>query len=372
MKRTINLLAALVIVTSLFGQSPNAFNYQAVIRDANGLIQATKSEAIQISIIQGSATGTTVYTETFTATTTAYGLVSLAIGTGTQVGTPTFASINWANGPYYIELSLNGNVISTVQLLSVPYAKYADVAGNGFSGKYTDLTAVPATFPGDWTNITNEPTFAKVATTGSYTDLTNLPTNLFNGKWSALTGKPTLIKVDTTGSYNDLTNLPTLFSGSWTALTGTPTTLAGYGITDFKFTAPAANQLLEYNGTQWVNWTPTFTPQTITLTGNQLSISGGNTVTFTGWDTDSINTVRLTGNQTISGNKTFSGTLTASTAIVANAGLSAGNTAVTNVLDPVSAQDAATKNYVDVLKASIAKLQSDINSLATQLSITIP
>jgi hypothetical protein len=55
-----------------------------------------------------------------------------------------------------------------------------------------------------WNDVQSKPSFATVATTGSYTDLANRPT-LFSG------------------SYNDLTNKPTLFSGSYTDLTNKPT-----------------------------------------------------------------------------------------------------------------------------------------------------
>jgi hypothetical protein len=50
-----------------------------------------------------------------------------------------------------------------------------------------------------------QPTYATVATTGSYNDLTNKPT-LFSGSYTDLTNKPTLFS----GSYTDLTNKPTI------------------------------------------------------------------------------------------------------------------------------------------------------------------
>jgi hypothetical protein len=73
-----------------------------------------------------------------------------------------------------------------------------------------------------WTNIEGKPSFATVATSGSYNDLTNKPT-LFSGSYNDLTNKPTLFS----GSYNDLTNKPTFAtvatSGSYTDLTNKPT-----------------------------------------------------------------------------------------------------------------------------------------------------
>ena len=54
--------------------------------------------------------------------------------------------------------------------------------------------------------------------------------------------------------------------------------------------------------------------------------------------------------QTISGDKTFSGLTTlSSTTFSAGSIIDAGNNTITNVLDPVNAQDVATRNYVDSL-----------------------
>jgi uncharacterized protein (TIGR02145 family) len=90
---------------------------------------------IQISVLQGSASGTAVYVETQTATTNANGLLSLQIGMGTA-STGTFAGINWAAGTYFIKTETdpqggsNYSITGSQEMLSVPYAMYAK---NGFS-----------------------------------------------------------------------------------------------------------------------------------------------------------------------------------------------------------------------------------------------
>jgi len=68
----------------------------------------------------------------------------------------------------------------------------------------------------------------------------------------------TLATVATTGSYNDLTNKPTIStagsSGSYTDLTNKPTIPSAIDdLSDVAVSAPATNQLLKFNGTQWVN-----------------------------------------------------------------------------------------------------------------------
>lgn len=60
-------------------QAPSMFNYQAVARDATGGVIADQNVSVQISILSGSATGTSVYTETHSVTTSSYGLLTLKL-----------------------------------------------------------------------------------------------------------------------------------------------------------------------------------------------------------------------------------------------------------------------------------------------------
>ena len=90
---------------------------------------------MQLTIQQGSVGGTAAYTETFSVTSNAYGLVNLEIGTGTT--SDDFTTIDWGNGPYFIETAADVTggtsytVMGTSQLMSVPYALYAKTSGNG-------------------------------------------------------------------------------------------------------------------------------------------------------------------------------------------------------------------------------------------------
>ena len=82
----------------------------------------------------------------------------------------------------------------------------------------------------DWSDITNKPNFATVATSGSYNDLSNRPslaTVATSGSYSDLSNTPSLATVATSGSYADLSNKPSLAtvatSGSYDDLTDKPT-----------------------------------------------------------------------------------------------------------------------------------------------------
>lgn len=165
MKKFYAFIPTLLLVATLVAQSPNAFHYQAVVRDTNGEVIKNTTVGVQISILQGSENGTPVYMESFTPITNDFGLMSLEIGTGTLVD-GDFETINWGDGPYFINTEVdpagsnNYTDLGAAPLVSVPYALhaseadtavytesagYAETAGNVFDGDYESLTNTP-----DW------------------------------------------------------------------------------------------------------------------------------------------------------------------------------------------------------------------------------
>jgi len=148
MKRILlSLVAIATISLSSFGQAPEGFKYQAVVRDAGNLILNNQAVGMRLTIQEGSIGGTTVYQETFAPTTNGYGLVNLEIGTGTT--TDDFTTIDWANGPYFIEtaVDITGGtsyaVMGTSQLMSVPYALHAKTAEYSIIDNVADADADP-------------------------------------------------------------------------------------------------------------------------------------------------------------------------------------------------------------------------------------
>lgn len=166
MKKLIATTSFVLLSILTFAQAPQKMTYQSVIRNNSNALLSNTNVGIQISILSGSATGSAVYIERHTTTTNANGLATLQIGAGTPVA-GTFAAIDWSTGNYYIKTETDpagGTVYSisgTSQLLSVPYALYAEESGNGgssFSGDYNDLTNAPtnvSAFTNDAGYITN-------------------------------------------------------------------------------------------------------------------------------------------------------------------------------------------------------------------------
>jgi len=137
MKKKISLLflLGLLAASPIIAQTPNAFQYQAVVRNAKGAILQNQSVNVRFTLHRTTATGTTAFQETQTATTNDNGLISLQIGTGTpSTGSFGLGETDWTTGVYFMQVEIdNGsgyNTLSTQQLLSIPYAKYAQVAGS--------------------------------------------------------------------------------------------------------------------------------------------------------------------------------------------------------------------------------------------------
>ena len=248
MKKLITLMIIVFCAATLFAQTPDKFSYQAVVRNASNALVTNAPVGVRVSILQGSANGNAVYVETQTATTNANGLLTIEIGGGSTLQ-GSFASIDWANGPFFLKTESdpaggsNYTVTSTQQLMSVPYALYAKEAANGFSGDYNDLTNKP-TIPSVPANVSAFTNDAGYITAQEIPEIPTVPTNvsafvndvpymtsfteqqiltISNDTIFLTGGSYVKLPAGFDGDYNSLTNRPDLFSGNYNDLTNKPT-----------------------------------------------------------------------------------------------------------------------------------------------------
>jgi hypothetical protein len=158
MKRILSIIVfVLVSIVISFGQTPQAIKYQAIARDLQGTPLINQDVSLRVSLLQGDREGAAVYSETQNLPTNSYGLINLEIGKGKALS-GMFTDINWKNGPFFLKMEMditggtNYQLMGTSELLSVPYALYAEHSGDegNRAGEWTH----------DATNIWVSPTYA--------------------------------------------------------------------------------------------------------------------------------------------------------------------------------------------------------------------
>lgn len=125
MKSTLLLIA--FIIASIFqgiSQIPQKISFQAVLRNSDGSLISSQAVVVKISLRKIAADGVVVYTETFNETTSAQGVVSIAIGGGDAT---SFAAVPWSENIFIQTEAKKASEASfhdfgTTPILSVPYA----------------------------------------------------------------------------------------------------------------------------------------------------------------------------------------------------------------------------------------------------------
>ncbi|MEL6812067.1 MAG: hypothetical protein AAFP76_12105, partial [Bacteroidota bacterium] len=162
---------------TLWGQAPQKMSYQAVVRDASDVLITETAVGMQISILEGSATGTPVYEEVHTPTTNTNGLATVEVGAGTVLS-GDFSTIDWGAGEYYLKSQIDPtggtsySIEGTSQLLSVPYALYAGNVSSG-SGNTLDEAYNEQVASGPRIITADDGEIAIVASGNPALDLTN-------------------------------------------------------------------------------------------------------------------------------------------------------------------------------------------------------
>ncbi len=162
------LCCVLLIVNYSFGQSPDAFNYQAVIRDPAGNVLSGQNVSLRASIVENTMNGQVQYQEIHQINTNEAGVLNLQIGNG-SVTAGSFAGINWGENNYFLKIEIdaqggsNYTEIGTTQLLSVPYAIQASTANRADTANFANL----ADFA-NGTSVAETASFAETAQQASF------------------------------------------------------------------------------------------------------------------------------------------------------------------------------------------------------------
>jgi len=233
--RSILTLSFVLFACSLFAQAPQGIKYQAVARDNSGSLYVNRQIAVRFTVVDSVAAGETLYVERQVLNTNDYGLFTASLGQGV-VQQGVFATINWGINSKYlkVEFDPSGGTnyfdMGTTQLLSVPYALYSEKSGT--AGNSTDSQTL--SISGNTLSITNG-------------NSVTIP----GGSGSSYTAGAA---IDLTG--NVITNTA---PDQTVAIIGTGQTVVSGTYPTFTVNSPAQN---------------------LSLNGNVLSISNGNSVTL--------------------------------------------------------------------------------------------
>lgn len=128
------LILLLITCYTSYAQVPKKMNYQGIARDEHGALLTNKNISLKLHLISGADINSLVYSEVLNTQTNSYGLFSVKLGEG-QVLDGDLGDIAWGNTEHFIAVEIdvesNGHFIpmGVSQLLSVPYAFYAEKAG---------------------------------------------------------------------------------------------------------------------------------------------------------------------------------------------------------------------------------------------------
>ena len=321
MKKTLLVLSFIIGTITLKSQAPQLLNYQGVARNASGNIITSSAIGLKFEILQGS---TVVYSEEQSATTSAAGIFTASIGSGSNTS-GNFSSINWANGPYDIRVSFDASggtsftTVGTSRLLSVPYSLYAEKAGsvnlNAGTGISISSGSIINTAPDQPVNISG------TGVTGSYPNYTINTGSAYTGSTgisvtgsvitntapdqtitltpagiSNITGTYPSYTIDVPApslNYNTSTSELTLTQGTVVSTatittTSTSVSITGPNVTgtfpNYTITAVPVTSITSGNSNITVtgsapNYTISSSPS-LAVVGNSLSITDGNTVTL--------------------------------------------------------------------------------------------
>ena len=197
----------LLVLFSFSCIAQEGINYQGVATNTSGAELINQNISIQTSIISDSANGAIQWQETHNTTTDQFGLFNLVIGQGASTGSgqsSSFDNIQWGSGNHYLKVEMdatggsNFSLISTSQMMSVPYALYAENANINYDSiSYyfsRDSVLISQTDGNDFLNNIANSDFG-------LNDIDQIPQSLDGKKIILFSTEKTIYLTDSVGSF---------------------------------------------------------------------------------------------------------------------------------------------------------------------------
>lgn len=158
MKKVGLLFVSLLISFAAFAQNSGlGFNYQAVVRNADGILLANSNVSLRISLYPGQQATSPTWVETHNVQTDVSGSFGITVGKGKREGNSVaarYSDINFAAVYYWMKIEIKeGNTYREVSFAQLPSSPYSEVAHNALpfsAGMIVPFAGPAENIPAGW------------------------------------------------------------------------------------------------------------------------------------------------------------------------------------------------------------------------------
>ena len=157
MKKVIILIACLVAMTAYAQNSGLGFNYQAVVRNASGVLLADTDVNLRVSLYPGQYDTAPTWVETHTVHTDISGSFGINVGSGERDASSianNYSDVNFAAIYYWLKIEIQeGSTYREVSFSRLPSSPYAEVAYNAIlypAGMISPFAGPVENIPDGW------------------------------------------------------------------------------------------------------------------------------------------------------------------------------------------------------------------------------
>lgn len=158
MKKVLFFALSLSFTVMVMAQNSGlGFNYQAVVRNADGILLANSSVSLRVSLYPGQMSANPTWVETHIVTTDISGCFCITVGHGTRDNASiaaNYSDINFAAVYYWMKIEINENgTYREVSFAQLPSSPYSEVAHNAIAipaGSIIPFAGPAENIPAGW------------------------------------------------------------------------------------------------------------------------------------------------------------------------------------------------------------------------------